>query len=373
MKKLRMKDKKSLYLVLGILMFSMLCAPALAGRYDYNGYSLETIKNGTVKGDVYVSYGDHAGFTDNLYPTSYYRDNKLVTNFTNVPTSGIQWAMLKVGVYGANTSRSGWMNASLSNSSATELLEGNKWLNVTPPSNLAANVINATGTGVYLVDYDVKSALENLSSSTITATVNAWPDTTWGTSYKLDSRVYGAVLIVVYESGETYTQYWINEGNLNLHKDGNVWVNGTSVPVSDFDADRTWFNGPVNDSLTDFSLTVGYFAGDANQKDYLYFNVPNGIDSPYDLSNPGWSLTNPNYANHLVGTDVADGTGGTKKYFDLKTFNVNALSKSEDNYAIFWRGHDSTNATIWDPSYPTVNHETESYVSPFLAVLKVRD
>lgn len=371
MRKPRMKDKKSLYLVLGILMFSMLCAPALAGRYDYNGYPLETIKNGTVRGDVYISYGDHAGFTDNLYPTSYYRDNKLVTNFTNVPTSGIQWAMLKVGVYGANTSRSGWMNASLSDGVDTELLEGNKWLNVTPPSNLAANVINATGTGVYLVDYDVKSALENLSSSDITATVNAWPDTTWGTRYALDSRVYGAVLIVVYETGETYTQYWINEGNLNLHKDGNVWVNGSSVAVSDFDANITRFDGSVNGTLNNnFNLTVGYFAGDANQKDYLYFNAPNVTDSPYNLNNPGWNLTK--YADNLVGTEVADSTGGAKKYFDLKTFDVSAISDPDTNYAIFWRGHDSNNATIWDPSYPLVNPETESYFSPFLAVLKVQ-
>lgn len=370
---MKMKDKASLagLGILGILIFCMLCAPACAGRYDYNGYSLETIKNGTVKGDVYISYGDHAGFTDNLYPTSYYRDNMLVTNFTNVPTSGIQWAMLKVGVYGANTSRSGWMNASLSNSSATELLEGNKWLNVTPPSNLESyNVINASGSVVYLVDYDVKSALENLSSSTIKATVNAWPETTWGDSYKLDSRIYGAVLIVVYESGDTYTQYWINEGNLNLHKNGNVWVNGTSVAVSDFDANITRFDGPVNDTLTNFNLTVGYFAGDANQKDYLYFNAPTFDDSPYNLINPGWNLTN--YASYLVGTDIANSTGGTKKYFDLKTFDVSGLREPTNNYAIFWRGHDSNNATIWDPSYPTVNPETESYVSPFLAVLKVQ-
>lgn len=371
MKKLRMKDKKSLYIVLGILMFSMLCAPALAGRYDYDGYSLDTIKNGTVQGDVYVSYGNQAGFYDNLY-NSYYRDNGLVTNFTNVPTSGIQWAMLKVGVYGANTSRSGWMNASLSNSNNDiELLEGDKWLNVTPPSNLdSVDIVNASGTGIYLVDYDVKSALENLSDSSITATINTWPDTTWGDDYKLGSRVYGAVLIVVYEGGDTLTQYWINEGNLNLHKNATVWVNGSFETVPDFDANITRFNGPVNDTLNNnFNLTVGYFAGDANQKDYLYFNAPNFTDSPYNLNNPGWDRTK--YASKLVGIDVANSSEG--KYFDLKTFDVSDLSKSEDNYAIFWRGHESNYPTIWDPAYGTgTNPETESYLSPFLAVLKIQ-
>jgi hypothetical protein len=367
MKKLKIKTKTSFYLVLGILMFCMLCVPALAGKYNYDGYSLETIKNGTVKGDVYISNGYHAGFTDNLYPTSYYVKNRLVTNFTNVPTSGIKWAMLKVGVYGANTSRSGSMNASLSNGATTELLEGDKWLSVTPPSNLASvDVVNASGSVVYLVDYDVKANLERLASSTITATVNTTPDTNLG----LDGRIYGAVLIVVYESGDTYTQYWINEGNLNFHKNGNVWINGTSVAVSDFDANITRFDGSVNNTLKNYNLTVGYFAGDADQKDYLYFNAPSGTDSPYNLNNPSWNLER--YEDYLVGTEVADSTAGTKKYFDLKTFDVSALNKSADNYAIFWRGHDSNNATIWDPSYPTVNPETESYVSPFLAVLKVQ-
>jgi hypothetical protein len=367
MKKLKIKTKTGFYLVLGILMFCMLCVPALAGKYNYDGYSLETIKNGTVKGDVYISYGNHTGFTDNLYPNSYYVNNRLVTNFTNVPTSGIKWAMLKVGVYGANTSRSGSMSASLSNGATTELLEGDKRLSVTPPSNLeSVDVVNASGSVVYLVDYDVKAALESLDSSTISATVNTTPDTTLG----FDGRVYGAVLIVVYESGDAYTQYWINEGNLNFHKNGNVWINNSSVTVPDFDSNITRFDGSVNDTLKNFNLTVGYFAGDVDQKDYLYFNSPEGDDSPYNLNNPGWNLTK--YARYLVGTDVADSTGNTKKYFDLKTFDVSALNSSEDNCAIFWRGHDSNNATIWDPSYPTVNPETESYVSPFLAVLKVQ-
>lgn len=369
MNKIRTKNKSSVYLVLGVLLFCMLCAPALAGRYDYDGYSLETIKNGTVKGDVYINYGDHAGFTDNLYPTSYYRDNMLVTNFTNVPTSGIQWAMLKVGVYGANTSRSGWMNASLNNILLDENNNPDKHLSVTPPSNLdSVDIVNASGSVVYLIDYDVTDVLEELNSPTITATVNTWPDTS--PLLPFDGRIYGAVLIVVYENGETYTQYWINEGDLNLHKDGNVWINGTSVPVSDFDADRAWFNGPVNNTLNDFTLTVGYFAGDVNQKDYLYFNPPQEDESPYNINNPGWDLDE--YEDNLVGIDVADSTGNTKKYFDLKTFDVSGLNIPANNYAIFWRGHDSVNATIWDPSYPTVNPETESYVSPFLAVLKVQ-
>jgi len=366
------KNKSSLYLVLGFLIFCMLCGPALAGRYDYDGFPLETIEKGTVKGDVYVCCGDRAGLSGTSYA-----NNTYITNFTNVPTNGIKWAMLKVGVYGANTSRSGWMNASLNDNLLDADNNPDKHLNVTPPSNIIpVNIVNASGTGLYLVDFDVTDVLENLNNPTIQASVKTWPDLTWGNNYRLDGRVYGAVLIVVYENNSMpYTQYWINEGNMNLHKNANVWINGSSVPVQDLDANITQFNGAVNNTSGIPSLTVGYFAGDANQNDYLYFNAPKEPDdSPYNLFNPGWNLDPSAYGDFLVGTNVASGSNGTN--FDLKTFdNEGALVANlleENNYAIFWRGHDSVNETIWDPAYPGVNSETESYLSPFLAVLKIK-
>jgi hypothetical protein len=223
--------------------------------------------------------------------------------------------------------------------------------------------------------------LENLNNPTIQASVKTWPDLTWGNNYRLDGRVYGAVLIVVYENNSMpYTQYWINEGNMNLHKNANVWINGSSVPVQDLDATRTDFNGPVNSSLNNATLTAGYFAGDSSQNDYLYFNVEEGIDSPCDLSTFYWNIGAYDEWQ-LDSNNVANGTcdckpGVTTTNFDLHTFNVTeTLDKSDNNnYAIFWRGHgDPGDPEIDDPAYPGVNPETESYLSPFLAVLKIRE
>lgn len=369
MKKSRMKDKKSLYLVLGILISFMLCLPACATtdpNYNYEGFSLDTIKSGTVQGDVYVSCGDHAGLTGTSYAT-----NTFITNFTNVPTSGVKWAELKVGVWGGAPGRVGYAQTKLNNTTlSTETLD---------ITDLSDNV-TCSGSGVYLIHYNCTDVVQNLNSGTITANVTAWPRTDLGDSRRLDSRIYGATLIVVYENGTSYTQYWINQGDLNLHKSITTTIDNASYSSPDFDASLTQFNGAVNGSVGgNATLTVGYFAGDDDQNDYLYFNAPDDDDSPYDLSNFNWPIAS--YTSYQLDSDnVADETCdaliGTTTNFDLHKFslNVSQIDTDGNNYAVFWRGHGNDNgeSEIYDPAWPNVNPNTESYVSPFLAVLKIK-
>jgi len=356
MRKLRIKDKKSLYLVLGILMFSMLCAPALAtpGRYGYEGFPLETVKDGTVQGDVYVSAGDNYGLNGSSWS---YVPNTLITNFADVPTGNVVWAELKVGVWGGSITRVGSVDASLYNNTSSTYALGTKTLSTANPSD----DVTGSGTGVWLACYNCTDAVNALNDGGyITANV-----TTAQGNPALDGRIYGAVLIVVYENGTSYTQYWINQGNVNLHKN-------TTSPATypDLDANMTVFNGNANSGTA--TLTVGYFAGDYNQKDYLYLNAPNdSLNSPYNLANPAW--TRNAYSNYLVGEDVADNMSNTRYNFDLKSFTGDELPDllPSNNYALFWRGHSDT-IPIFDPAYPGVNPETEGYYVPFLAVLKIK-
>lgn len=346
------KGKPSL-LGLGILMFCMLCAPACA-HYSYEGFPLDTIRSGT--GEVYVSCGDNAG----LQGTSY-QSNTFVTKFTNVPTGDVEWAELKVGVWGGSTSRVGRAEANLDGYSLfNETLRAN--------STVLSNNVDCSGSGIYLIHYNCTNLINQYGingDGNITATVTTTPG-----SPALDGRVYGAVLIVAYNNGSS-SQYWINQGNLNLHK--NVTSGGTYYP--DLDANITRFNGAVNTSLGNATLTVGYFAGDSSQKDYLYFNPPQNAYSPYNLSNFNWNIGNYELYQ-LDGDNVANGTcdtiGFTTKNFDLHTFDVTVTNSS--NYAVFWRGHGNNNneTEIYDPAWPGVNPNTESYVSPFLAVLKIK-
>ncbi|MDI9394114.1 MAG: hypothetical protein QM426_01245 [Euryarchaeota archaeon] len=348
-------------MILGtLLMLGMLCAPACA-QYNYDGFHLETIKNGTVKGDVYVSCGDRAGLNDSTWA---YRQNTLVSTFTNVPTSGIKWAELKVGVWGGSQVRQGFANATLSNATDPYPSGYNLGLVNLNTINPSANV-DCCGNGIYLIKYNCTNELPLLNNSSITATINAWPDWTLPQANWLDSRIYGAVLIVVYEDGNCYTQFWINQGLENLHK------NYTDHPHKD--ASITWFYGTAYEPcpLGNTSLTVGYFAGDYGQNDYLHFNVPNASDSPYNITNAAWNKTH--YSTYQIGgDDVANENSDTSRYFDLHTFCVpGLLNNADNNYAIFWRGHANGNDSyITDPPWPGVNPETEAYYSPFLAVLK---
>lgn len=237
---------------------------------------------------------------------------------------------------------------------------GTKTLSTANPSD----DVTGSGTGVWLACYNCTDEVNALNDDgSITAKV-----TTAQGNPALDGRIYGAVLIVVYENGTSYTQYWINQGNVNLHK------NTTSpATYADLDANMTVFNGDVDDNVSgdEVNLTVGYFAGDYNQTDYLYFNAPSlPADSPYNLSNPAWDRSG--YSSYLLGQDVADNMSNTVYNFDLKSFNVNSnLLAGSNNYAIFWRGH-SDSIPIYDPPYPGVNPETEGYYVPFLTVLKVK-
>lgn len=245
MKKIRTKNKSSVYLVLGVLLFCMLCAPACAA-YNYEGYPLETIKNGT--GEVYVSCGDNAG----LQGTSY-QSNTFITNFTNVPTSDVEWAELKIGVWGGSTGRVGWAETNLDGYLlSNETLQAN--------SLYLSDNVSCCGSGVYLIHYNCTDLIQQNglnNDGTITATVDTTPGNT-----ALDGRVYGAVLILAYDDG-SYSQYWINQGNLNLHK--NVTSGGIYYP--DLDANITWFDRTINETLDDATLTVGYLCGDINQTD----------------------------------------------------------------------------------------------------------
>lgn len=338
------------------LLCGMLCASALAA-YNYDGYSLVTNESGTIKGDVYVSSGSNAG----LQGTSY-ESNIFVTTFSDVPTSGIKWAELKIGVWGGSASREGFANATLS-SSAGSYTFADVNLNTNNPSSN----VDCCGNGLYLIKYNC-TGLSPMGSNSITATINTWPDYTLANTSWLDSRVYGAILIVVAEDGNCYTQYWINQGLENLHK------NYTGHDHKD--AAITWFNGTAVEGCG--CLTVAYLAGDYGQNDFLHFNPPYCDDTPYvspynyNFLNAAWNKTYYSTKYQLDGDDVANADNNTHKYFDLHKFCVTGrINNTANNYATFWRAQNDT-GVIYDPAWPGVG-DGESYYSPFLAVLKIRD
>jgi hypothetical protein len=284
--------KKLLLTILALLMLSM---PALAD-YSFDGVpltdELEGVAYGTVKGGVYVDGGHGIG------PSPY-------TQSFNVPEGTVKWARLYVGVWGGNEEKTGSIAVTFNGKElGTRELEGK---NDTNPNTYCS------GHGVYWIVYDVTS---NTTSGPVDAVVT--------TSGDIDGRVYGVVLVAVYEDpdGEE-VKYWINEGNVNLHGEG--WSGGLGTTNDDAEAE---FPGTVDvDKFAAARLVVVYLTGTPGLNDYLYFND-----------------------NKLCDGDNCDDIANSKKYFDFKTFDVTDHLDKEANKVKFER-------------------EDEDYVHPVLAVL----
>ena len=299
MKQLHDNKKIMAHIFLSCVVIAMLpllsVHPAMAD-YNFDGVPftdrLDEVKQGTVKeGGVYVDGGHGVGFSP--YTQSF-----------NVPEGEITWARLYVGVWGGKEENTGSVAVTFNNKELETLeLEGEKDTN---PN------VYCSGHGVYWIYYDVT---DNTTSGPIDALVT--------TSGDIDGRVYGVVLVAVYEEpdGEE-VKYWINEGNVNLHGEG--W-SGEYTPNDEAMAD---FAGTVDvDKFAMARLTVVYLTGTPGLNDYLYFNDEKLCDG-----------------------DNCDDIANSKQSFDIKTFDVIDYIEKEANKAKFEVGD-------------------EDYVHPVLAVL----
>ncbi len=184
--------------IAAVLAFS---APASAS-YSFDGFEVKEMINGTVQGDVFVSYGDHAGLpTSRTSPPQVYR-----TNYSVPVGTAVSWARLYVGIWGGTELRTGWVNTTLSGTSLGNVtLDGNTDSN--PTYSSGTNAYN-TGNGVWMVSYNCTNNVTLGETNRAVATVGGG----------VDGRVYGIVLVVVYENTSLpKVQYWVNEGNVNLN------------------------------------------------------------------------------------------------------------------------------------------------------------
>ena len=284
-------------LILVMLSFTV---PPASADYNYDGVpftdQFDGVKQGNVKGGVYVDGGHGVG------PSPY-------TQFFSVPEGTVEWARLYVGVWGGNEVNTGTVDVTFNGEELESLkLEGEADTN----SN-----VYCSGHGVYWIYYKVT---DNTTSGPIDAVVT--------TSGDIDGRVYGVVLVAVIEEEDRTeapeVQYWINEGNVNLHGPSLSGEHGTNdEAVAEFD-------GTIDeDKFVAALLSVVYLTGTPGLNDSLYFNDEKLCDG-----------------------DNCDDIANSKQYFDLKTFNVIEYIGKKANRATFERGD-------------------EDYVHPVLAVLTV--
>ena len=296
------KTKLNIFLscvVIAVLV--LLSAPQAVADYNYDGVpstnQLNEVEQDIVYGSVYVDGGHGVGKSP--YTQSF-----------NVPEGEIKWAQLYVGVWGGSETKTGSVDVTFNNEELGETLELEGEADTNPN-------VYCSGHGVYWIVYNVK---ENQATGPVDAVV-----TTSGT---IDGRVYGVVLVAVIEEKDgkdvPEVQYWINEGNVNLHGTGWSGIYGTNdEAVAEFD-------GTVDvDKFAAARLTTVYLTGSPGENDYLYFNE-----------------------NKLCDGDNCDDIANSKQNFDFKTFDVIDYIEEDNNEATFELGD-------------------EDYLHPVLAVLSL--
>jgi subtilase family serine protease len=280
------KLKLDIFLVIIVIaVLQLLSVHQVLAEYNFDGYpftdKLDVIKKGTIKGGVYMD-GGHG------LPKPNTQENPYIQSF-NIPEGNVTWARLYVGVWGSKQTYSGTLQTTFNGTDLGMLtLEGSSDSN---PD------VWCTGNGVYWVNYDVTS-LTTGSSLTATATTNK-------INIGFDGRVYGIVLVAVYEASEgEEVKYWINAGNVNLH-DTN-------------DEALAEFTGSVDvDKFAVARLTTFYLTGSPGENDYLYFND-----------------------EKLCNGDNCDDIANSMNYFDFKTFDIIDYIEKEANEARFERGEE---------------------------------
>jgi len=248
-----------------LVLLTALSTPALAG-YNFNGFPVTTRTNGTVHGGVFIDYEPWAG-------------SETLNGSFNVPNGNIKWAYLYTGVWGGTERYGGWVNVTFNGDSNNNGL-GPIWLrgqNDTNPN------VWCSGHGKHWMYYNVTNLIN--AGSTNIANVSKINET--DPAKQFDGRVYGIVLVVVYEGGNNPKdlRYWINDGSDALNH------------VYDYDAGTTYFDGTVNTSnVSVANLTMVHLtAYEPEVDDGLEFNG-NILDTSMvvndDFEMNTWDVTN---------------------------------------------------------------------------------
>jgi hypothetical protein len=315
----------------------VLCLSAVmaTASYSYDGFQLNTTSSGSVYGGVFVSYGDKSGLDSTPYTSNY-----------NLPAGNVKWGRLYVGVWGGNSGNTGWVNTTLNNIVVGNISLGGE--EDTNPTYSEGTNVYSSGNGVWWVSYNVKDNITMGGINTATAR----------TGGLIDGKVYGIVLAAAYNDTDgagLMTQYWINEGNVNLHGNDTVghpwWLDNTTA----------LFNGNLDSKYTNAKLNTVYLTGSPGEPDYLYFNAIEDYHRLHQLGDDG---------NETIGSDDIAGAR-TGLYFDFVSFDVTNLVNPNNNFASYWRGHDDNNDGWISADYGLSGLEGEAYVHPVLSVLTV--
>jgi len=318
------------FTVLVLLLAAALALPPVSALYDFEGLPLAVTAQGTVQGDL-LTFG------------TYGLDNPPYELRFALP-SAPRYARVYTGVWGGTEKYTGWADLVINNKKKVRyLLYGDRDQN---------RDLYESGHGIYWIAYETTDLLTK-GDNLITVTTSKDAE-----GNKLDGRVYAIVVVSAVDnpSSGTQTQYWLAEGNENLHGEG--WA-GTN-PTKHESADVT-FAGADLTGLSRANLSILLLAGGKGQPDYVELDGQS-LGVPVRAANG----TNVTDIGDEVSFDAGGGPGTPSRYVDMETFDVTPLVR-EKNTVRFLRGRDLDGdgliATTGDAP------EGEDYIHPVLALL----
>ncbi|MBD3227687.1 MAG: DUF3344 domain-containing protein [Candidatus Lokiarchaeota archaeon] len=258
--------------------------------YNFDGFPITWYIKGEIHGDIFID-GGHG-----IDGTPYIED-------FSIPGSAgrkIYWAGVFIGVWGGDEYNTGWVQAQI-NDTKTNIY------NLKGVNDKNENVL-CSGHGVYLVHYNITSFVS--LNSTLRIEVN-----TGGVS--LDGRVYGMVLIVIYqEEDNNYIKFEIGFGNVGLH----YMIQGVSYNEFIYNFKDTYNVSKFDNSI----LYTSQLATTNGENDYLYYN------------------------GHLLDSNSGDESQGS--YFDLDSYNVSEMLNNSNSVEF--------------------SRDSEGYIHPTIVLLK---
>ena len=282
----------SIVAIIGITMLCLIVVP-VAANYNFDGFPVETRVSGTVNGGVFIGYEP--------WPGDISEGTETLTGNFDVPDGEVKWAGLYTGIWGGNPNNEGWVKVTFNE---VDDENGLGLIHLQGKNDPNQNVW-CSGCGKHWMYYDIRDLVDPGSTNTATTSkING----------SIDGRVYGIVLVVVYEGGDDLKdiQYWTNGGSDGLNSD-----TPHNEGTMDFEDGEVDIGSVVNATLTIVHLT----AYDPPCSDCLQFN-DNSLDTSMVDSNT----------------------------FELNTWDVTDYMESEENSVWFSRGDDGyvsiTNAIL---------------------------
>ncbi|HON82235.1 MAG TPA: DUF3344 domain-containing protein [Methanoregulaceae archaeon] len=320
-------------LLFSLMVISFLVFPSTA-IYSFEGVPLGITAQGAVQGEIVQTW--KMGIGAPPYTHDFTLESQPV------------FARVYTGVWGGTEQYTGWVQVEINGKKQERITLYGK-------DDMSEGVY-VSGHGVYWLAAEA-TGLVRKGENTVTVTTSRGEP-----NNKLDGRVYGILVIALLETGEgTVIQYWIAEGNENLHGEG--WA-GTSPTRHDSCA--VTFGRVAPGDIRSAELSAVLLASTRGQPDYITFN---GMDLGVPAAPAADYLPGARDIGNERSLDGSGGQGVDSRYTDFETFEVTPLIR-ETNTVIFELGRDLDG----DGMITTTGllSEGEDYIHPVLAMLTIR-